>query len=88
MHQFLTDQSLKEFLQAVKLPPEKKKEYEGLLPSLSEKGRVLLLDTLTKYYMLDYEEERTEKALALFDEFSKDYDYDKLKKRLEVLDNN
>ncbi len=85
MHPFLSQKSLKEFIHSLNLPDEKKKEYKKVLLDLGEEGRILLFDTLTKHYLLDYEEKRTEKALELFRDFSKDLDYDKLQSQLNEL---
>lgn len=85
MHPFLSQKSLKEFIDSVNLPDEKKKEYTKVLSDLGEEGRILLFDTLTKHYLLDYEEKRTEKALELFREFASDLDYDKLQSELKKL---
>lgn len=87
MTPLLSDNSLKEFLELTTIPQEKKEEYLSLLPTLKEEGRILLFDTLVKYFQIDSEEKRVIKALEFFREFSKDGDYDKLTTKLEALDN-
>lgn len=82
MHSFLSVPSLQEFLELVGLPGEKKNEYLSILPQLTDEGRLLLFEMLTKLLLLQVSQNHQEKIIEAFRAFAADYDYDKLKKTL------
>jgi len=82
---FLTNDALIELIKEINITEERRQSFIKMVPNMVEQERKDLLEFLTEFYIMDLEEEENNKKSAIFRDYLKTFDYDKMKERLAAI---